>query len=138
MSMPNATNDGRGDLQYPRVYADEAGETHFGSGETEFAPQEAFDPSHYLQSSPFTQAERFRFLWCAPNGEMDFHPAQRECFLVGVTGVWELVVSDGEVRRFEPGSVVKMEDARPNGGNGHVTRTIGDEPAILAQVQLPD
>ena len=137
MCMPNATSVENDDLRYPRVYADELGETHFGYGETDFAPQEAFDPSHYLQSSPFTRAERFRFLRCGPDSEMDFHSAQRECFLVGVTGVWELAVSDGEARRFGPGSLVKMEDARPNGGKGHITRTIGAEPAILAQIQLP-
>ncbi len=43
-------------------------------------------------------------------------------------------VSDGEVRRFEPGNVLLLEDTA---GKGHVSRVIGGD-ATMAVVQLPD
>ena len=52
-----------------------------------------------------------------------------------LAGEIEVEASDGEVRRFGPGSVTLVEDTT---GKGHRSRVVGDTTALLAVVQLPD
>jgi hypothetical protein len=51
------------------------------------------------------------------------HVAPRRQFIVHLAGESEVEVSDGEVRRFGPGSVLLVEDVT---GSGHTTRRVGD------------
>jgi hypothetical protein len=43
--------------------------------------------------------------------------------------------SDGEVREFQPDSVLLVEDTT---GKGHTTRNEGTGPAVAARIQVPD
>jgi len=63
------------------------------------------------------------------------HPAPRRQFAFVLAGEMEGATSDGEVRRSGPGSVFLLEDTW---GKGHISRNVGNEPALLAIVQLPD
>ena len=49
----------------------------------------------------------------------------------------DVEVSDGEVRRFSPGSVVLVEDSH---GTGHVARPVGGMPrtTLFITLQAPD
>jgi hypothetical protein len=107
-------------MKYIRIYADQNGDSHFEDVEvamslTNFAP-----PAPPVNVSPLMSSTKVGFLgfpvgWYGPP-----HPAPRRQFLFLLTGEIEVAVSDGEVRRFAPGSVV------------------GNEYGLMAVVQLPD
>ena len=46
---------------------------------------------------------------------VDWHNAPRRQFVVNLTGEVEITVSDGEMRRFGPGSILLAEDVHRQG-----------------------
>jgi hypothetical protein len=124
-------------MRYTKVYADEAGETHFGEVELPTTLGTfPTSPSRELLSAPIpVQGVYFREI-------VDDHPpdephcAPARIFIVHLRGAVEVTVSDGERREFGPGSIVLMDDTH---GKGHRTRSIGEVPRITLIVQLePD
>ena len=63
------------------------------------------------------------------------HTAPRRQLIVSLSGESEVTVSDGETRRFGPGSVVLVEDTS---GKGHRTRRIGDTVRETLFITLPE
>lgn len=121
-------------MQYVRIFSDAAGETHFATVEvamqwTDFAP-----PAPPVQLAAFTPAVRSTFLALPAGWEGNWHPAPRRQWFIILAGRWEVTVSDGEVRRFGPGTVLLVEDTT---GKGHITQITGEE-ALAAVVQLPE
>ena len=122
-------------MAYTRIYCDTAGETHFDTVTvamrlTDFAP-----PAKPFAVAEFIPATRFAF--CAPAAGWygDWHPTpQRQLFLF-LGGVWQVSVSDGETRRFGPGSAVLLEDTT---GAGHLTQIVSEEDGLAGIVQLPN
>jgi hypothetical protein len=120
-------------LKYTRVYADAEGESHFedvevGMNEVVFAP-----PAPPLKLSEFIESSKFSFLSAEPGWFGDWHPAPKRQFVLYLQGEIEAEVSDGEIRRFGPGSATLAEDTT---GKGHRSRVIGDQEVLLAVVQL--
>ena len=66
-------------------------------------------------------------------GVADWHPVPRRQINIVLSGEVEIEVSDGEKRRFGPGSYLLGEDTA---GKGHVTRVIGDEAVYFAVIAL--
>ncbi len=62
------------------------------------------------------------------------HAAPRRQFVVVVSGVLECETTDGEVRRFGPGSVVLAADTE---GAGHITR-VPEPPARFLMIPAPE
>ncbi len=122
-------------MKYTRLYADNDGESHFEDVEVEFALAEFAPPAPPLELSSFTDAKRYGFLGALPGWFGDWHPAPKKQVLFYLSGEIEAQVSDGEVRRFGPGSVTLVEDTT---GKGHTSRVIGEEQVLLAVVQLED
>ena len=54
--------------------------------------------------------------------------------MIWLSGETDFEVSDGEVRRFKPGSLLLLEDTA---GKGHVSRVVGEDVTV-AVVQLAD
>lgn len=54
--------------------------------------------------------------------------------MIYLSGEMDFEVSDGEVRRLMPGSILLLEDTT---GKGHVSRVIAGD-ATMAAVQLAD
>ena len=52
-----------------------------------------------------------------------------------LAGELEVTVSDGEVRRFGPGSAILAEDT---GGKGHFSRVVGSERVFIAALPLKE
>lgn len=126
-------DDGENRLKYTRVYADEEGESHFedvevGMSEVVFAP-----PAPPLRLSEFMESSRFSFLSAQPGWFGDWHPAPSRQFMLHLQGEVEAEVSDGEIRRFGPGSATLVEDTS---GKGHRSRVVGEQEVLLAVVQL--
>ena len=120
-------------MKYTRVYADESGESHFEDMEVEFSSVDFAPPAPPLDLSAFTPATQYGFLR-APAGWLgDWHPAPRRQIIFYLAGEIEAEVSDGEVRRFRPGSVTLVEDTT---GKGHKSRVVGTTDVLSAVVQL--
>lgn len=120
---------------YVRVYGDAAGETHF---EDVPIPMQAVDfapPAPPINVSAFIPAAAYGFLSSPPGWFGDWHPTPRRQIVFYLAGEIEAETSDGEVRRFGPGSITLVEDTT---GKGHRSRVVGTEAVLLAVVQLPD
>jgi hypothetical protein len=122
-------------MSYIRIYADQHGDSHFEDVEvamslTDFAP-----PAPKLSVSTMMPCTHVAFLGFPAGWDGPLHPAPRRQFVFVLTGEAEVGVSDGEMRRMAPGSVVLLEDTW---GKGHTTRVVGTGSALAAVVQLPD
>ena len=115
------TLDADNQMHYVRVYADAQGDTHF----EDVAPpmeQERYCTAEWLISPPLP-VESLRFRRVTVEYPETPHVAPRRQFIIHLAGEAEVEVSDGEVRRFGPGSVLLVEDVA---GKGHTTRRVGD------------
>jgi len=121
-------------MQYTRIYSDEAGETHFASATIDMRLIQFAPPAAPMATSPFTPATRVTFLVPAAGWYGEPHPSPARQFFFCLAGEWEVTVSDGERRRFAPGSVVLLDDTT---GKGHATRIVSEVDALAAMVQLP-
>jgi quercetin dioxygenase-like cupin family protein len=122
-------------MNYVRVYADQNGDSHFEDVEVALSPTDFAPPAPPIDVSPPMQATAVAFLGFHPGYEGPAHPAPRRQFVFVLTGEAEVDVSDGEMRRVAPGSVVLLEDTW---GKGHTTRVVGNGSALAAVVQLSD
>lgn len=120
-------------MDYVRVYSDEQGETHF----EDVAPEmiaERYAGAEWLISQPLQVGElRFRHVTTEFPDEPHVAPCRQ--LIVGVAGEAEVEVSDGDVRRFGPGSVILVEDTT---GKGHRTRRTGDSLRETLFISLAD
>ena len=109
---------------FVRMYSGDDGESHF---EDLDLPQERVQ--HSAMQTPggmtFVRWEMGRFI--------DWHPAPRRQYLFTLSGLMEIGVGDGSVRRFGPGDVLMVEDLT---GRGHTTKASGSEPTATAIVPL--
>jgi hypothetical protein len=122
-----------GKTKYVRVWADAHGESHFEDVEMQLTPVDFAPPAPPLNASAFSPASQFGFI-SAPSGWYgDWHPAPRRQILLYLSGEIEVEVSDGEVRRFGPGSVTLVEDTA---GKGHRSKVLGSASVLAAVVQL--
>lgn len=121
--------------RYVRLYADADGESHFSDEEMELRPTNFAPPAPPLNLSAFIPAKQIALLVTPAGWFGDWHPAPRRQFLMRLVGEVEIRASDGEVRRFGPGSIYLVEDTT---GKGHTTRTIGgDSTAAVVQLAEP-
>ncbi len=122
-------------LRYARIYADSTGASHFADDAMALAlinPGRGIPPT---PASALTAATGLLFLCPASGGIGDWHPAPRRQSNFIVSGEVDVEVSDGEVRRFGPGSVILLEDTE---GEGHRTRVVGSDRACFVGVSLAE
>lgn len=125
-----AEEDGAG-IALTRVYASVDGETHFEDVivETDRVAVAPDVPGGTMASpAPVTE---LIFVGLDAGYARDWHPAPRRQFVVVSTGELEVTVSDGETRRFGPGSVFLAEDTT---GKGHRTRALGAGGCVVVWV----
>ena len=122
-------------MKYGRIYADGNGVSHFEDVEvplSEVASESAL-PVH--QVSPRFAVTSMTFL-AAPEGWVsDWHCAPARGMFFVLSGEIEVEVSDGEVRRFSPGSAVLRDDTT---GAGHRTRVVSPTEAVAEVIELSD
>ena len=116
-------------IQYARIYVDSNGESHFEDVGIKFTPSGSGSQARNL--SFFPPATQYGFYCFPPGTFLDWHPAPRRQMLFHLSGEVEVKVSDGEVRRFKPGSILYVEDTT---GKGHVTRVVGNDELLTAIV----
>jgi hypothetical protein len=121
-------------MQLVKVYADEAGETHFADVELP-ATLGTFptSPSRQLLSDVFPARGVYLREIVEDHPPDEPHCAPTRQFIIHLRGTVEVTVSDGERREFGPGSIVLMDDTH---GKGHTTRSIGEVPRLTLIVPL--
>jgi quercetin dioxygenase-like cupin family protein len=118
-------------FEYPRAYASGAGESRFGTVTLEMAAV-VYVPGIPLVDSTRPQAVTGLTLSHIPVGyDSDWHHAPRRQFVLVLSGILQVTVSDGQVQCFGPGCLFFVEDTT---GKGHMTRAVGTDDAIWAAV----
>ena len=123
-------------VHYLRLYADEAGESHFEEIELPTKRLKSpVSPAVFAATDPLpVRGAAFRrVVEEVPDGQP--HCAPRRQLIVHLAGEVEIVTSDGERRVMGPGSVVLAEDLT---GRGHVTRTLSGGPRAYLQIPLDE
>jgi len=120
-------------VSYVRIYADAEGESHFEDVYVELSLIEVAPGISPLFASSFSAASRYAFLSARPGWREDWHPAPQRQFLVYLAGVTEFQVSDGEIRRLGPGTIVLAEDTV---GKGHISQVVGETDVMAVVIQL--
>ena len=121
-------------MQYTRVYADDAGESHFEDVTVEFQDVNYAPPAPPVGISEMVKATNTGFMRVSPKrgGEV-WHPSPVRQFMVIVSGRVEVLVGDGDRREFSSGDVFLVEDTH---GKGHAAKTLDGEDALIAVIQL--
>ena len=114
-------------MQSVRMYTGDDGQSHFEDTEL------PFDPSQEAQRTDVQATSGIQFVYQPPGFVIDWHPAPRRQYVITIQGLAEICLGDGTVRRFGPGDVLLSEDLT---GQGHITRIVGDEARISAQISL--
>lgn len=107
-------------MKYMRVWADEAGESHFQEVQTSFDMQQYAPPAPEFGISAPTESERYVFVRFPANWTSGLHPTPRRQLFVMLAGHLMGEASDGEVLELRPGDVLLMEDTT---GKRHTART---------------
>ncbi|NES22151.1 MAG: hypothetical protein F6K41_25305 [Symploca sp. SIO3E6] len=119
-----------------RVYSDDNQITHFADQALEWEPSYSrVELTGSVQAiTEFLPAKNIGFFLIPGGSHFDWHPAPRKQFVMVLTGKMEVQTADGEVRVFEPGTILLDEDID---GIGHVTNVIGNEDVLIAWVPIP-
>jgi len=122
--------------KYVRIYADEAGESHFEDMETELVFMDFAPPAAPLAVAPFLQSAKVQWLGTPLGWEGDVpNPVPTRSVFVTTQGEYETTASDGEVRRFPVGAAFLLEDTW---GKGHRTVVTSDIDCVIMVVAVDE
>jgi hypothetical protein len=121
------------EFRYARLFSDASGESHFQDISASLDKELSVPPAPPLRMRALGPAVTAALVggdsgW---HGEVA-HPAPFRMLQSYLTGTVEVTASDGEARRFGPGSLLLLEDTH---GKGHSTRIL-DEDVVLLLTQL--
>ena len=111
-------------MKFPMIYANERGETHFGvqdlpDREVAMGPP----PNPTGQMSDFGAVTTMCVFSVPAGTTAPAHNAPQPYIVIVLSGEGEVLTSDGEARRFQPGELLFCNDLT---GKGHMTRAITD------------
>lgn len=115
-------------MRVTRVYADAAGESHFGELDIPLKDGGAIgrlSERHPVRNIIFRENDA--------GYDFDWHCAPQRQYIVLLDGEIEIETSDGEKRRFHGGDILLVEDIA---GRGHRTRTVNNRPRRSVFVTL--
>ena len=111
-------------MKFTMILADERGETHFGVQEiTERELAVGPPPNPTGQMSDFGSVTTMCVFSVPAGTAAPAHNAPQPYIVIVLSGEGEVLTSDGESRRFQPGELLFCNDLT---GKGHVTRAITD------------
>lgn len=122
-------------MRYTRIYADPNGESHFEEVDLELQEVAYAPPAPPFFVSQPSPASAVVWTTIPAGWSGDWHPTPRLQWWFQLAGEVEVFTSDGELRRFLAGSIVRLEDET---GRGHTTRVIGDQDVVAVYAQIPD
>jgi quercetin dioxygenase-like cupin family protein len=111
-------------MKFPMIRADEQGETHFfvqdfPDSELAMGPP----PNPTGQMSDFGEVTTMCVISFPAGTVAPAHNAPQPYIVIVLSGEGEVVTSDCEARRFQPGELLFCNDLT---GKGHVTRALTD------------
>jgi hypothetical protein len=119
-------------LRYARVYSDAEGASHLSDHEQELALIDYAPPAAPLNFAALGDAVGIAVVGADSTwGGHVLHPAPARQFMIVLSGQVQVTVSDGEVRKFDPGDVFLLEDTT---GVGHSSSVLGQ--GLVAVVRL--
>ena len=124
-----------GPLAYARIYADADGESHYSDEKLTFQLVDYAPPAPPISVTEALAAENVSFISSPSGWYGDFHPAPRRQFVFVLSGELEVEVSDGEKRKFGPGSFVLVEDIW---GKGHRSWVSSEKRSTAVVVPLSE
>lgn len=110
-------------MELPELYADAAGETHFRLTTVAFESRDFSPPSPPIRVAADLKPSVAVFLEAPPGWDKVFHATPRKQLAAVLTGELTVTASDGETRRFGPGSCFVLNDAGDT--RGHLTQVQG-------------
>lgn len=123
------------DLIFPRLYADLSGDSRFDSVSIPVTLQNFAPPASAFSVSPLTPATQAGFLHLPVGWIGEMHPSPIRMWIFVLQGEMHFEASNGDSHRIAPGSAVLLEDTV---GIDHFSKVLGNSPAILAVVRLPE
>jgi len=115
-----------------RIYSDSTGNSHFSDSSVRFELVDYAPPAPPISVTDVFGSTGWMVISSPVGWYGDWHPVPRRQYMICLAGSLEVEVSDGETRRFGPGSVLLVEDTL---GIGHRSKVIGSERGYM--VALP-
>jgi hypothetical protein len=103
-------------MRIHRLFADQAGESHFQTVEI---PLTESSPAGRL--SERLPATGIIFREVQPDYDLDWHPAPRRQYIVNRDAGVQITASDGEIRKIGAGEILLVEDTW---GKGHLSKAV--------------
>jgi quercetin dioxygenase-like cupin family protein len=116
-----------------RLYADEAGESHFEDVEVPLADKVFAPPARAMGVSAPFDTRQLVIVRIPGEFPPEWHPTPKCQIWIGLEGSIRVTVSDGEIRTISAGTLWLMEDVS---GKGHATVPTNRKVAIGAIAQL--
>jgi hypothetical protein len=121
--------------KYTRLFADEAGESHFEDITVELALANFAPTAPPMGVSESMPARQSAFIGGPVGWIGDWHVSSARNLFVVLSGEWEIEASDGISRRFSSPDVLLAEDTS---GKGHRSRVISEDDSLALVVQLSE
>jgi hypothetical protein len=99
-----------------KIYSDNNGDSHFEDVEIELK-----EAGSVGKLSDVIPAKGIIFREVEPSYDWDFHTAPQKQYIILLDGEIEIETSLGEIRRFNTGEILLLEDTS---GKGHKTKNI--------------
>lgn len=138
--IPVAGSDGASEkiaqpLEYVRIYHDSAGQSHFASEKLSLSLVTFSPDLPPVSAAAPLPGSRLTIMSAPAGGVADWHTVPRRQVNIMLSGTVQIEVSDGEVRRFGPGSYILGEDTE---GSGHRTTVVRNADAYFAVFALDE
>ena len=105
-----------------KIYPGDDGKSHF----------EHLDPKEWQTDWAIDPANGpINFRSRDPGYSYDLHNESRRQYVITLSGQVDVEIGDGSILRFGPGDVISALDLT---GQGHSTRTVGDEPWVYCAI----
>lgn len=122
-------------LQYIRVSADDAGESHIETATIAMRSERFAPPAPPLDVSAVSRAAGWNLLRFAADWVGGWHCSPCRQWMFVLAGRAAVQASDGSRCDFEAGSICLLEDTR---GKGHLTTIVGSDEVVIVAVRAPD
>jgi len=110
-------------MRYTRTVATKDGGSRFEDVEVATTPRAVVPGRPAFASSALVPTAGAAWHRIQAGWDGDWHPSPKRWFVVTLAGEMEVTTTDGEVRRFGPGSLWLVDDTV---GRGHNTRVLTD------------
>ena len=120
-----------GPIKITRLFADSTGESHFEDIEIDMASVQYAPPAPAVDMSDPTATSQLYWFRFPEDWEDAAHPSPRRQIFVVLEGAVEGWTSKGEIRVFEHGDRLLMEDTT---GKGHGARPVDGEAVSMVIV----